>query len=129
MASPGSAKSTMSPGRMELKSTATPWPARACSREVRGSWMPCLAKTHLVNPEQSKPLCGVLPPHVYGVPTYSSAVLSTRVAVALGAGDRGMLRVFAEPRDVVVVLPELVLRPIASPARMTVERIVEDETP
>src|SRR3954462_4969809 len=90
MASSGSAKSRRSPGSSAPKSSATAEPTRACSREVRGSWMPCLPNTYLVKPEQSKPLCGVLPPHTYGPPTYLSAVSSTREASAVGAGERGI---------------------------------------
>src|SRR6476469_6752681 len=85
-----SANSRRSPGSKAPKSRETPRPTRACSREVRGSWMPCFAKTYFVKPEQSKPLSGVLPPHTYGTPTYRSAVWSTRAAEAVGAGERGM---------------------------------------
>src|SRR4051794_38911569 len=82
--------------------------------------MPCFANTYFVKPEQSKPDSGVLPPHVYGVPTYLSAVLRTRDAVAVAAGDLGMRapdgRVDVPPRD-----------PIASPARITAERTVDGD--
>ena len=61
IASPGSAKSRMSPGRIESKSRGTPSPARTCSRDVRGMVTPLFAKTYFVKPEQSNPF-GVLPP-------------------------------------------------------------------
>src|SRR6187549_3539304 len=125
IASPGSAKSRRSPARISPKSSGTPSPTRACSREVRGSDTPFFAKTYFVNPEQSKPF-GVLPPQTYGTPTYLSAVPSTRDAAAVGAGERGM-RAPAEPRDELPVElrdPELITRP----ARMTPSRTVPGET-
>src|SRR5512138_1199303 len=125
-ASPGSAKSRRSPGRIASKSSGTPSPTRACSRDVRGSPMPFFAKTYFVKPEQSKPF-GVLPPHTYGTPTYRSAVPSTRDAAAVGAGERGM-RAPDEPRDPLpddeLLDPELITRP----ARITPSRMVPGET-
>src|SRR6478672_5382053 len=115
-ASFGSANNRRSPGSKAPKSRATPRPTRACSREVRGSEMPCLAKTYFVKPEQSKPLSGVLPPHTYGMPTYRSAVWRTREALAVGAGERG-IRTPEEPADPDgPAPPEVEERPAASTA-------------
>src|SRR5829696_4469509 len=103
-----------------------PSPARTCSREVLGSATPFFANTYFVKPEQSKPF-GVLPPQTYFTPTYWSAVLSTRAAAALAAGERGM-RAVDDPRDepLEVLLPEPEL--MTRPARMTPSRMVPGET-
>src|SRR3954470_1472614 len=92
--------------------------------------MPCFPNTHFVKPEQSKPLWGVLPPHVYFTPTYWSAVPSTRDAVADAAGDRGIFRVREDDDVRAVVEPddEEPCAPRTSPARITLLRIVPGET-
>ena len=90
--------------------------------------MPCLANVYFVKPEQSKPLCGVLPPQVYGTPTYSSAVPSTRPATAVGAGDLGMRSLGGRDEVVVRESDDPVREPIASPARMIVESTVDGDT-
>ena len=89
--------------------------------------MPCFANTYFVKPEQSNPLCGVLPPHEYGTPTYRSAVPSTRDAVADGAGEAGK-RALPE-RDVEVgrESDDVVREPSTSPARITVESTVDGD--
>src|SRR5512133_3480080 len=113
-----------SPGRSERKSAATPDPARTCSRDVRGSATPYFANTYFVNPEQSNPSPGVLPPHTYLTPRYESAVRSTRLAAAHGGGDSGMRRrdAGARPELVVVVLAD-------GRFAMTVARTVSGDTP
>src|SRR5215213_1543456 len=123
MASPGSANSMRSPGRSARKSGGIAVPARTCSREVRGSVTLYFAKTYFVNPEQSNPSRGVLPPHTYLVPTYASAVRSTREAAADGGGDAGMRR------RVGVVRPPLVVVPEDGMFAMTVERTVAGDMP
>ena len=57
-------------------------PTLNCSSTSRGSAVPCCAKTHCVNPLQSKPF-GSLPPLRYGVPRKLRAV-SSRVGVGTG---------------------------------------------
>jgi hypothetical protein len=79
---------------------------------------PCFAKTYFVKPEQSNPSFGVLPPQVYRVPTYASAVWRSRAAFADGAGDDGIRRVRGSDEDVVRGM-----------AAMTVEMTVAGDTP
>src|ERR1700704_2334567 len=129
MASFGSANRSRSPGRSAAASRAIPSPTRACSREVRGRRMPCRAKTYFVKPEQSKPLSGVFPPQVYGVPTYWPAVSSTRAAAAVGAGDRG-IRTPEEPDPPEPLEPDALLfastaSPIITAAESTVDGEIE----
>src|SRR5262245_48845325 len=81
-----------SPGRSSLKSAGMARPARACSRDVRGMEMWYFANTYFVKPEQSNPSLGVLPPQTYLVPTYASAVRSTRAASAVAGGELGIRR-------------------------------------
>src|SRR5689334_1356041 len=78
--SPGSAKSTRSPGSSADQRGRMRRPADAISRDVRGNRVPCFAKTYCTKPEQSKPVLGEVPPHRYGTPRYRSAVGSTRDA-------------------------------------------------
>jgi hypothetical protein len=54
-------KNTRSPGRASA-SDATARPLVACCEEVRGRSIPRLPKTSWVNPEQSRPLLGSVPP-------------------------------------------------------------------
>src|SRR5256885_11202904 len=128
MSSLGSAKRRMSPGISAPKSRGIRWPARACSREVRGSWMPCLANTYRVKPEQSKPLCGVLPPQTYGTPTYLSAVSSTRAATAVAAGDRGMRTPDVREDPELLEPDDLVFPSIASPIITAAEMTLAGES-
>ncbi len=44
--------------------------------------MPAFAYAHCASPEQSKPVCGVEPPHLYGLPLYFSASASAASARA-----------------------------------------------
>src|SRR6478752_1964017 len=104
MSSPGSAKNIKSPGRSARKSAGTGVPTRDCSRDVRGSETRDFANTYFVNPEQSKPCAGVLPPHTYLMPRYESPVRSTCAAAAEGAGDAGMR---ARPEELPPRLPPL----------------------
>jgi hypothetical protein len=54
-------KKTRSPLRASA-SDATARPLVACCEEVRGRSMPRLPKTSWVNPEQSRPFVGSVPP-------------------------------------------------------------------
>src|SRR5438876_10812130 len=92
---PGRAeKRRMSPGRSASTTGVTSAPARACSRLMRGSRMPCWAYAYWISPEQSDPLSWV-PPHTYGVPSDSIAVWTTSPALPLkvvggsGGGSSG----------------------------------------
>lgn len=117
-----------SPGRSAPKSAATADPARTCSRDVRGSVTPYFANTYFVNPEQSNPWLGVLPPQTYLVPTYASAVRSTRDAAADGGGEFGMRRPRVEVVVVVVPPPPVVGMAEGILARTT-DRTVSGDTP
>src|SRR5689334_15945043 len=80
MRRPGSANITRSPGRSDDQTGRTRCPEAACSRDVRGSRVPCFANTYCVNPEQSNPVFGEVPHHRYVTPRYRSAVGRTREA-------------------------------------------------
>ncbi|CAB4928556.1 unannotated protein [freshwater metagenome] len=54
-------KNTRSPGRASAR-LATAVPAVACWLDVRGMVMPTSANTRWVNPEQSRPFVGSVPP-------------------------------------------------------------------
>jgi hypothetical protein len=95
---------------------------------VRGREIPCFANTYLVNPEQSNPVSGVFPPHTYGTPTYRSAVASTRAAVAVGAGERGMRTVEEPDAPEPLERDDLLLAPTASPIITAVESTVDGES-
>src|SRR5688572_16633320 len=75
------AKNNRSPTCNDSRLAGTDVPTFTCCRDVRGSSTPCCRNTYCTKPEQSNPL-GVSPPQTYLVPTYSSAVASTRPAVA-----------------------------------------------
>src|SRR5712691_328392 len=92
---PGRAeKRSKSPGRSASTTGVTSAPARAWSRLMRGSRMPCWAYAYWISPEQSNPLSWV-PPHTYGVPSDSIAVWTTSPALPLkvvggsGGGSSG----------------------------------------
>src|SRR5207245_3847169 len=92
---PGRAENRrMSPGRRASIRGVTSAPARAWSRLMRGSRMPCWAYAYWISPEQSNPLSWV-PPHTYGVPSDSIAVWTTSPALPLnvvggsGGGSSG----------------------------------------
>src|SRR4051812_7256727 len=87
MRPPGPANLTTAPGRSADQTARGRWPDDACSRDVRGRRVPCLANTYCTNPEQSKPVFGDVPPHRYGTPRYRSAVGSTRAADRTGTFD------------------------------------------
>src|SRR5689334_7611710 len=126
MACPGSANSIRSPGRSARKSAVTAEPARACSRDVRGSAIPYFAKTYFVKPEQSNPSRGELPPHTYFTPRYDSAVRSTRSASLDGGGDGGMRLRAGLGAGVVLPVPSGVT---AGSTAMMVDRTVSGDTP
>src|SRR5690606_35626197 len=72
-------KKTRSPFFRFFRATNTP--LVACSLELRGSVMPCLPNTYLVNEEQSKyRVVLVEAPNLYGLPSCCLAVL--RIALA-----------------------------------------------
>ena len=77
---PGWPKNTRSPGRRSLRSTDVPFESANCASVTRGIWMPAFAYAHWTRPEQSKPVCGVEPPHWYLVPVYFCASLSAASA-------------------------------------------------
>src|SRR5579862_3305270 len=97
MACPGSAKNMRSPGMSAPNSAGNRTPTPDCSRAVRGSVTPCLAKMNFTNPEQSNPSLGVLPPQVYRTPTYESATRRRCAALADAAGEDGIDRLVAPP--------------------------------
>jgi len=94
-----------------------------CSRAVRGSATPDFANTYFVNPEQSKPSRGVLPPQTYLTPAYESPVRSTRAAAGDGVGEFGIRRRAG------VVRPEFVVVVDDGMLAMTVARTVSGDTP
>src|SRR5258707_8628411 len=56
---------------------------------MRGSRMPCWPYAYCTSPEQSNPLSAV-PPHTYGIPSDSSAVCTTSLALPeIVAGGNG----------------------------------------
>lgn len=70
-----SLKTTISPDISPDRDTDVP--AFACPVVVRGIWTPFWLYTQKTSPEQSKPLCGVLPPDRYGLPICVVAVYAT----------------------------------------------------
>ena len=66
--------------------TGDPLPATNCWSVTRGIVTPAFAYAHWTSPEQSKPVCGVDPPHLYGVPVYFLA--SASAASAFGFAPR-----------------------------------------
>ena len=70
----------------------------------------------------------MLPPHVYGTPTYWSAVPRTRAAVSVAAGDRGMRALVVRGEVVVRESDDVAREPMASPARTTAESTVDGDT-
>jgi hypothetical protein len=59
-----------------------PFGASNCWSVTRGMRIPTFAYAHWTSPEQSKPLFGDEPPHLYGVPTYFFASASAASACA-----------------------------------------------
>src|SRR4051812_35983947 len=115
-----------SPGRSAPKSGATAVPARTCSRDVLGRVIPCLARTYFVNPEQSNPSRGVLPPQTYLMPRYDSAVRNTLAAAAEGGGESGIRRRAGVVRPLLVVVVVIIVEGMLA---MTAERTVSGDTP
>ncbi len=74
---PLASKNTRSPAWIAARSTCTP--ALACSKLVRGSWIPTWAIAHCVRPEQSNEL-GPTPPSAYGLPACVRAAATAPAA-------------------------------------------------
>lgn len=79
----GEPNATKSPG-LALANDGTRVPTRACLLAVLGSDRPFRLKACWTNPEQSRPLPGVFPPHLYGVPRHCMAVATTWDPVRVG---------------------------------------------
>src|SRR4051812_13306806 len=74
-------KNTRSPAR--TSAADTPVPTRYCSTTVRGTAIPCCARTYQTSPLQSNPFSGYEPPLRYRTPQYARAVLAS------GSGSPG----------------------------------------
>jgi hypothetical protein len=100
-----------------------------CSREVRGNVTPYFANMYFVNPEQSNPSFGVLPPQTYFTPRYDSAVLRTRDAVADGGGESGIRRREGDGAGPPGIEVEVVVVVDDGMLAMTVARMLPGDTP
>src|SRR6266850_7468944 len=83
---------------------------------MRGSRMPCWPYAYCTSPEQSNPLSAV-PPHTYGIPSDSSAVCTTSLALPeIVAGGNGGGRSGGAPPPPPPLPPAPLPKPEATPS-------------
>src|SRR3990172_11485518 len=74
-----------------MSSRATCGSEEYCAADECGRKTPACDQAHAVNPEQSNPVSGLVPPHWYGSPITEYPAARTAATLPLGAGGGAMV--------------------------------------